>query len=189
MMFLLPCLLEPGKQIAYPQIQPGDALGGINLFDRDSGKIRILTFADKAIGEMTWSPDGDGLFVIYHQKGPNYNRRQIGYVALADGQLCLISRDTNSYATLSLSADGKMLATVQQKAVSNFYVLPGNGSTSADISSSGSAMTSRHAHYLRHIQGIAVWSSSRIGRSIALHRTPVHPARTLVELDAVPAIA
>src|SRR5246127_1427480 len=127
-----------GKQIAYPEIQPGDALGGINLFDRDSGKIRILTFADKAIGEMTWSPDGDGLFVIYHQKGPNYNRRQIGYVALADGQLRPISRDTNSYATLSLSADGKTLATVQQKVVSNFYVLPGDGSTSADISPSGS---------------------------------------------------
>jgi hypothetical protein len=79
---------------------------------------------------------------------------QIGYVALADGQLRLISRDTNSYATLSLSADGKMLATVQQKVVSNFYVLPGNGSTSADISSSGSAMTSRHAHCLWHIQGM-----------------------------------
>ena len=48
-----------------------------------------------------------------------------------------ISRDTNSYATLSLSADGKTLATVQQKVVSNFYVLPGDGSPSADISPSG----------------------------------------------------
>jgi WD40 repeat protein len=83
---------------------------------------------------MTWSSGGDGLFVIYQQKGPNFNRRQIGYVALADGQLRPISRDINSYATLSLSADGKTLATVQQKVVSNFYVLPGEGSTSADIS-------------------------------------------------------
>jgi len=46
-----------------------------------------------------------------------------------------ISRDTNSYASLSLSADGKMLATVQQKVVSSFYVLPGEGGTSADITS------------------------------------------------------
>ncbi len=45
-----------------------------------------------------------------------------------------ISRDTNSYASLSLSADGKTLATVQQKIVSNFYILPGQGSASADIS-------------------------------------------------------
>jgi eukaryotic-like serine/threonine-protein kinase len=122
-----------GKQIAYPEVQPGNALGGINLFDLSTRKIQTLTFADKAIWEMTWSSTGDGLFVIYQQKGPNFNRRQIGYVALADGQLRPISRDTNSYATLSLSADGKTLATVQQKVASNFYVLPGEGSTSADI--------------------------------------------------------
>ena len=114
-----------GKQIAYPELQPGDALGEIILLDRDSGKIKTLTFADKAIWEMAWSPDGDGLFVIYQQKGPSFNRRQIGYVALADGQLRPISRDTNSYATLTLSADGRTLATVQQKVASNFYVLPG----------------------------------------------------------------
>ncbi len=122
-----------GKHIAYPEVQPGDALSGINLFDLNTGKIQLLPFADKAIWEMTWSSAGDGLFVIYQQKGPNFNRRQIGYVALADGQLRPISRDTNSYATLSLSADGKTLATVQQKVASNFYVLPGEGSTSADI--------------------------------------------------------
>src|SRR5882762_7735979 len=127
-----------GKQIAYPEVQPGDALGGINLFDLKTGKIQTLTFADKAIWEMTWSSAGDGLFVIYQQKGPNYNRRQIGYVALADGQLRPISRDTNSYATLSLSADGKTLATVQQKVASNFYVLPGEGSKSGDIAPWGS---------------------------------------------------
>jgi serine/threonine protein kinase len=122
-----------GKLIAYPESQPDNALGGINLFDVDSGKIRTLTFADKMIWSMTWSPGGDGLFVIYQQKGPNFNRRQIGYVTLADGQLRAISRDTNSYATLSLSADGRTLATVQRKVVSNFYVLPGEGSASADI--------------------------------------------------------
>jgi Tol biopolymer transport system component len=127
-----------GKQIAYPESVPGDALGGINLLDRESGKIKTLTFADKAIWEMTWSPDGEGLFVIYQQKGPSFNRRQIGYVALSDGQLRPISRDTNSYATLSLSTDGGTLATVQQKVVSNFYVLPGEGSKSADVTPSGS---------------------------------------------------
>jgi len=122
-----------GKLIAFPEVQPGNALSGINLFDADTGKIRTLTFADKSVWEMIWSSAGDGLFVIYQQKGPSYNRRQIGYVALADGQLRPISRDINSYATLSLSADGKTLATVQQKVASNFYVLPGEGSRSAEF--------------------------------------------------------
>jgi len=122
-----------GKRIAFPAFQPGDALGGINLLDVQTGKIQTLAFADKAIFEMNWSSAGDGLFVNYQQKGPNFNRRQIGYVALADGQVRPISRDTNSYVTLSVSTDGKSLATVQRKVVSNFYVLPGEGSASADI--------------------------------------------------------
>jgi len=122
-----------GKRIAYPVFQPGDALGGINLLDVQTGKIQTLAFADKAIFEMNWSSAGDGLFVNYQQKGPNFNRRQIGYLSLSDGQLHPISRDTNSYTTLSLSADGKSLATVQRKVVSNFYVLPGEGSASSDI--------------------------------------------------------
>jgi serine/threonine protein kinase len=122
-----------GKLIAFPEVQPGNALSGINLFNLETGKIRTLLFADKSVWEMVWSSGGDGLFVIYQQKGPNYNRRQIGYVALADGQLRPISRDTSSYATLSLSADGKTLATVQQKVASNFYILPGAGGTSADL--------------------------------------------------------
>ena len=37
-----------GKQIAYPEFQPGAALGGINLFDLNSGKLQTLTFADKS---------------------------------------------------------------------------------------------------------------------------------------------
>jgi serine/threonine protein kinase/Tol biopolymer transport system component len=122
-----------GKKIAYAELRPPGALGGINLFDIDTGKLQLITFADKALFEMMWAPSGDGMFVTYRQKGPNYARAQIGYFALADGQLRPISRDTNSYSTLSLSADGKTLATVQQKVVSNFYILPGEGSASADV--------------------------------------------------------
>ena len=123
-----------GKKIAYPEFQPADAFGGINLFDINSGKIQLLTYPDKLPFEVAFSASGEGLFVIYRQKGPNFARGQIGYVTLADGQLRTISRDTNSYAALSLSADGRTLATVQQKVVSNFYVLPGEGGASADIS-------------------------------------------------------
>jgi serine/threonine protein kinase/Tol biopolymer transport system component len=127
-----------GSKIAYPEFQPANGIGGMNLFDVNTGKMQSLTFADKVIFVVDWSSGGDGLFVIYQQRGPNFNRHQIGYVVVADGQLRPISRDINSYATLSLSADGKTLATVQQKVASNFYVLPGQGSPSADISPSAS---------------------------------------------------
>ena len=83
---------------------------------------------------MVWSPALHSLFVIYHQKGPKYGHGQIGFASVSDGQVRPISRDINSYETLSLSADGKALATVQQKAVSNFYVLPGQGGTNSNVS-------------------------------------------------------
>jgi eukaryotic-like serine/threonine-protein kinase len=127
-----------GKTIALPEYQPENALGGVRLVDVDTGKMHHVTFADKLLHEMTWAPSGDGLYVIYQQKGPNYLRRQIGYVSLADGQLRPISRDLNAYATLSISGDGKTLATVQQKVASNFYLLPGDGSPSAEITPSSS---------------------------------------------------
>jgi eukaryotic-like serine/threonine-protein kinase len=119
-----------GKRIAYPDGQPG-AFGAMSLFDVENAKIQTLTFADKEIQALQWSAAGDGLFVIYRQKGPDIARMQIGFLSLADGQVRRISRDTNSYSTLTLSADGKTLATVQQKAVSNLFVLQGAGSSSA----------------------------------------------------------
>ena len=119
-----------GKKLAYPDVQVG-AFGGMSLFDLVSGKIQSLTFADKDIEALQWSLDGGGLFVTYHQKGPDFIRSQIGFLSLSDGQVHPVSRDTNSYATLTLSADGKTLATVQQKAVSHLFVLPAQGSTSA----------------------------------------------------------
>ena len=121
-----------GRRIAYPEFQPENALGGINLFDLRSGKLQTLTFADKTVWEMAWAA-ADGLFVIYQQKGPNYSHRQIGFVSVPGSQFRPISRDTNSHATLSVSADGRTLATVQQKVVSNFYVLPGEGSATANV--------------------------------------------------------
>ncbi len=121
-----------GKKIAYPDGPPG-GFGAMSLFDLDSGKIQTLTFADKRILQLQWTTAGDGLFVTYQQKGPDFRRSQIGLVALSDGQLRPISRDTNSYSTVTLSADGKTLATVQQKAVSNLFVIPGQGAMSAEV--------------------------------------------------------
>ncbi len=128
-----------GKKIAYPDDRPG-TFGGVSLFDVESGKIKTATLADKDITALQWSTGGDGLLVTYRQKGPDLGRIQIGLLPLPGGQLSddrlsdaqvrPISHDTNTYSTVTLSADGKILATVQQKNVSNLFILPGIGSTS-----------------------------------------------------------
>jgi eukaryotic-like serine/threonine-protein kinase len=118
-----------GDGLAYRLFKPDRALGGIALLDVKSGKVRRYeTFDDKLTQDFKWLPDGRGLLVLYSQKGPEYfQRSQIGIIPEEAGQLQPITRDTNSYATLTLSADGKTLATVQTKTTKNLYVLPTSG--------------------------------------------------------------
>jgi eukaryotic-like serine/threonine-protein kinase len=151
-----------GKKIAYPNLQPG-SFGGMSLFDVDSGKVETRSLADKSVSAMQWSQSGDGLFITYRQKGPDYARGQIGFLALSDWELRPISRDTNSYSTLGMSSDGKTLATVQQKAVTNLFILPGEGMSSAvnplivegeqisnfNWTSDGNLLTSDHRRLVR----------------------------------------
>ena len=116
-----------GRRIAYAMIQTKKVLGGIGLFDVASGKIRTLVaFNDRALYEMHWTPNGRGLVVVYGAR-PNIRHGQIGYVSYPAGGFHAITRDTNRYSTLTLSSDGKMMATVQVKTTRTFYLLPGAG--------------------------------------------------------------
>jgi eukaryotic-like serine/threonine-protein kinase len=85
--------------------------------------------------ELKWSPKGHGIFARYVQRGPQYvDGGQIGFLPKRGAEIEPITRDTNSYSTLTLSADGKNLATVQTKTTRKVYVLPGGGSQSAEVS-------------------------------------------------------
>jgi eukaryotic-like serine/threonine-protein kinase len=118
-----------GKRLAYALDRPDNALGGIDQFDVATNKTeRLATFDNKLNYEFKWLPDESGLLTIYREKGPNYQRTQIGSVPFGRGQFRPVTRDTNSYETLTLSADGKTLATVQTKTTQNLYILPGTGS-------------------------------------------------------------
>jgi serine/threonine protein kinase len=122
-----------GQQIALSRFQPDQALGGIDLFDISSEKTqRLVTFNDKAPFELKWLPDGGGILGLYQQAGPSFQRTQIGFIPSGGGQLQPITRDTNRYLTLTISGDGKTLASVQLKITQNLYLLPATGGQSAD---------------------------------------------------------
>jgi Tol biopolymer transport system component len=55
------------------------------------------------------------------------DRSQIGFISNPGGQFHTITNDTNDYRTLTLSADGKTLATVQQKNTQILYLMPAAG--------------------------------------------------------------
>jgi eukaryotic-like serine/threonine-protein kinase len=104
-----------GKQIAYSYPSAGEARSFIETFDPASKKVRTLAaLKDAVVGELQWLPGGRSLLVVFSGKGDGFSRSHLGLLS-TDGKLEPVTRDTNRYTTLTLSADGKNAATVQVK--------------------------------------------------------------------------
>ncbi|HKS94660.1 MAG TPA: protein kinase [Terriglobia bacterium] len=115
-------------EVAKTQYQVGDQLTVIKLVDVASGQSKVVaSFKDKYFQELVWLPDGKSLLGLYQDPSSHFTRDQIGLVSYPGGQFHPVTKDTNSYATLSLSADGKTLATVQQRTLRSFYAFPATG--------------------------------------------------------------
>lgn len=109
---------SPDGNLIANDLLPSAQVGGspINVFDLKRKDQRpFLSFGDKRFFELQWLPNGRSLLAMFVSKGPNIFRGQIGVVSYPDGKLTPITRDTNRYATLTASSDGKNLATVQTK--------------------------------------------------------------------------
>jgi len=119
-----------GKQIASAMLGTDGALGMIQILDVPSGKVKTLSrFNNLQVNDLAWLPDAHGLIVTYQQNATLYARSQVAFVSEPAGRFRPITRDTNNYQTLTLSADGRTLATVQQRLTQTFYVLPAAGFT------------------------------------------------------------
>ena len=125
-----------GKLLAYSVLQPETALSSITLVDLPVGQTRTLArFVDKRFAELRWLPRGNGLIGLYHSRGPYFSNGQIGIVNYPNGSFRPITRDTNNYESLTLSADGRTLATVQAKTKASFSLVGLNSTrtTIADL--------------------------------------------------------
>jgi len=116
-----------GNQIASAIPGLGDALGTIQLQDVISAKTQTLGRFNEEFGDLTWLPDGRGLLATY--RSPAVRGSQVGFISYPGGQFRTVTKDTNSYQTLTLSADGKTLVTVQQKSSQTLYLMPAAGFT------------------------------------------------------------
>lgn len=92
------------------------------MLDVASGKSRkVARFDDKVISELKWLPDGHALLIVY-QDSPT--RVQIGSISYPKGQFQPVTRDVNRYSTLTLSSDGKTLATIQVRVAQSLSFIP-----------------------------------------------------------------
>lgn len=103
-----------GERLAYSFVFGGHAAGLIEAFDFGHNKVStIFSIKNEFIFELRWLPDDRSLMVVFSPR-TNIEEAQLGIIA-PDGKLHPVTRDTNGYATLSLSADEKSAATVQVK--------------------------------------------------------------------------
>jgi eukaryotic-like serine/threonine-protein kinase len=117
-----------GKRLTYSVFTLGDALGSIKTFDLASKQITTLaSFKNELTHQIVWLPGGQWMLAMYEEKGPSYLRSQIGLISHAGGEIQPVTRDTNGYSALTLSADGKTAATVQVKITRSLTLLAGNG--------------------------------------------------------------
>jgi Tol biopolymer transport system component len=117
-----------GKQIAALMSDTGEPMSVIQFRDAASAKVQaVVPFKKVQLNDLAWLPDGRGLVMTYQNNGTPLARAQIGLLSSKATEFRAITKDTNSYRTLTLSADGKTLATVQQKATRTLYLLPAGG--------------------------------------------------------------
>jgi len=110
-------------EISYSLYSVEQRTGAIDTLDVHTGKShRLGTFNRKFPLEIRWSPDSRTLFANYWQTGANFRKGQIGFLS-GTGDIEPITRDTNNYTTLTLSADGRTLATVPARSYATISIL------------------------------------------------------------------
>jgi serine/threonine protein kinase len=76
-----------------------------------------------SLGQLAWLPDGRNLLVIAADSSTP-PQSQLWRVSYPEGSVSRVTNDLNDYAGVSVTADGKALATIITKATSNIWVAP-----------------------------------------------------------------
>jgi serine/threonine protein kinase len=122
-----------GKRMAISTLTLNSkSLSRLRFFDFAHGSIEpFVAPADKIILGNAWAPDGRGIFVAYVPRGEHLSvQAQIGLFSYPDGAFRSITNDLADHGSLSLSADGRTLATVQKETSTQIVLMPPSGAGS-----------------------------------------------------------
>jgi eukaryotic-like serine/threonine-protein kinase len=120
-----PAWSPDGKFIAATEFTADQAgLSSLDLFDASSGEKQTFKKSDMILESPVWLPDQSGILVVASGRESNFNRNQIGVISYPEGMYRPITSDTNSYPIISLSADGRTIATVQSQYVGTLLTAP-----------------------------------------------------------------
>ena len=119
-----------GKRVAISTLTSNSkSLSQIRFFDFARRSLEpFVAPADKIILGNAWAPDGRGIFVAYVPRGEHLSvQTQIGLFSYPDGAFRPITNDLTDHSSLSLSADGHTLATVQKETSTQIVLMPPSG--------------------------------------------------------------
>lgn len=120
-----PAWAPDGKSIVASEfIADQSAFSALDLFDASTGEKRTFKKSDLELESPLWLPDQSGILVVASGRDSNFNRSQIGIISYPQGVYRPVTNDTNSYPSISLSADGKTIATVQSQYVGTLQTAP-----------------------------------------------------------------
>ncbi len=120
------------KRIAIAQAKPsrGDFGSEITMFDFSSGQSKLFqSFDDMVILSLLWGPDGRNIFVIFAALGgqPFTVNSRLGVFSYPDAKFRILTNDVVDHDTISITADGKILASLQDQSETEADVLDGSG--------------------------------------------------------------
>jgi Tol biopolymer transport system component/DNA-binding winged helix-turn-helix (wHTH) protein len=92
--------------------------------DVSTGKeTELKTPRWRAVFRVLWMPDGKRLIITAREANEPYS--QLWMLTFPDGEIRRLTNDLESYFWLSLSADGRMLVTRQQRIITHLWLLAG----------------------------------------------------------------
>ena len=120
------------KRIAIAQAKPsrGDFGSQIAMFDFSSGQSKLFqSFDDKVILNLLWDPDGRDIFVVFAALGgqPFTVNSRLGVFSFPGAKFRILTNDVVDHDTISITADGKTLASLQDQSTMEADVLDGSG--------------------------------------------------------------
>ncbi len=120
-----------GSRIIYSYTSGGEVLGHVESFNLATNQVTILAaLKNDQVFSFKALPQDRGFLAVVSPKGANGDQSQIGLLSLR-GELKPVTRDTNRYITLTVSADGNSAASVQVKTTRSIALLDGNGAASS----------------------------------------------------------